>query len=172
MFKKTIKYTDYDGNLRTEDFYFNLNQAEVIRWLTTSGDYTLDKVLMRLSTERNGKEIMGIFEDLIRRSYGKKSIDGRRFIKNDEVWNEFYETEAYSELFTELVMDAKKAAAFVNAVIPPTLAKDIEKVMKENPDGIPDAVKDYVPSTIGIPQGPVATVPNPALSTMESSFNY
>jgi len=27
MLKKTIKYTDFDGNERTEDFYFNLTKA-------------------------------------------------------------------------------------------------------------------------------------------------
>ena len=29
MLKKTITYTDYNGNSRTEDFSFNLNEAEL-----------------------------------------------------------------------------------------------------------------------------------------------
>ena len=29
MLKKTIKYTDYNGQQREEDFYFNLNKAEL-----------------------------------------------------------------------------------------------------------------------------------------------
>ena len=117
MYKKTIEFTDYNDVVRKEDHYFHLNKAEVIKWLTTSGDYTLDKVLERLSTERNGKKIMEIFEDLIHRSYGRKSIDGRKFEKTEEIWNDFYQTEAYSVLFTELVTDAKKAADFVNRII-------------------------------------------------------
>lgn len=144
MLKKTIKYEDYEGNLREEDFYFNLNKAEVIKWLTTSGDYTLDKVLIQLSNERNGKEIMKIFEDLIHLSYGVKSLDGRKFIKSEELWEDFHQTEAYSELFSELVMDAEKAADFVNKVIPKSLATEIVKTLAENPEGVPDEVKDYM----------------------------
>lgn len=152
MYKKTIEFTDYNNVARKEDYYFHLNKAEVIKWLTTSGDYTLDKVLERLSTERNGKKIMEIFEDLIHRSYGRKSLDGRKFEKTEEIWNDFYQTEAYSVLFTELVTDAKKAADFVNRIIPKDLADEVAKIIKENPDGIPDAMKDYT--------GPVAIPSN------------
>lgn len=153
MLKRTIDFEDYDGNKRSEDHYFNLNKSEVIKWLTTSGDYTLDKVLERLSTERNGKKIMEIFESLIKLSYGKKSVDGRKFEKNEEIWNDFYQTEAYSILFTELVTDAKKAADFVNKIIPKDLADEVEKIIKDHPEGIPDALKDY---TSGI----ITLVPN------------
>lgn len=140
MLKKTIEFEDYDGNMRKEDHYFNLNKAEVIKWLTTTGDYTLDKVLDRLSTERNGKKIMEIFEGLIHLSYGKKSLDGRKFEKTDEIWNDFYQTEAYSVLFTELVTDARKAAEFVNRIIPKSLSDEVEKIIKENPQALPEAV--------------------------------
>lgn len=140
MLKKTIEFEDYDGNMRKEDHYFNLNKAEVIKWLTTTGDYTLDKVLDRLSTERNGKKIMEIFEGLIHMSYGKKSLDGRKFEKTDEIWNDFYQTEAYSVLFTELVTDARKAAEFVNQIIPKSLSNEVEKIIKKNPQALPDVV--------------------------------
>lgn len=140
MLKKTIEFEDYDGNMRKEDHYFNLNKAEVIKWLTTTGDYTLDKVLDRLSTERNGKKIMEIFEGLIHLSYGKKSLDGRKFEKTDEIWNDFYQTEAYSVLFTELVTDARKAAEFVNRIIPKSLSDEVEKIIKENHQALPEAV--------------------------------
>lgn len=148
MLKRSIEFEDYDGNKRKEDHYFNLNKAEVIKWLTTSGDYTLDKVLERLSTERNGKKIMEIFEDLIHLSYGKKSLDGRKFEKTEEIWNDFYQTEAYSVLFTELVTDARKAADFVNKIIPKDLADEVEKIIKEHPEGIPDTLKDYTDPTV------------------------
>lgn len=134
MLKKTIEFEDYDGNTRKEDHYFNLNKAEVIKWVTTAGDYTLDKVLNRLFNERNGKKIMDIFEGLIRLSYGKKSLDGRKFEKSDEIWNDFYQTEAYSVLFTELVTDGKKAADFVNKIIPASLSAEVERIIKENPE--------------------------------------
>lgn len=144
MLAKKIQFTDYDGQKREGTYYFNLNKAEVIMWLTTAGEYTLDKVLLRLSEERNGRKIMETFEDLIRRSYGKKSLDGVRFEKTEEIWNEFRQSEAYSELFVELVTDAKKAADFINGVIPSEMAKEITKTLAENKDGLPAELKDYV----------------------------
>lgn len=144
MLKRSITFEDYDGNQRTEDHYFNLNKSEIIKWLTTNGDYTLDKLLGRLYTERNGKKIMDIFESLIKMSYGRKSLDGRKFEKNDEIWNDFFQTEAYSVLFTELVSDAKKAAEFVNKIIPKDLSDEVDKIIKNHPEGIPDTLKDYV----------------------------
>lgn len=146
MLKRTINFVDYDGNERTEDYYFNMNKSEVIKWLTTSGDYTLDKVMDRLTKERNGKEIMKIFEEMIKTSYGRKSLDGRKFEKSEEIWNDFYQTEAYSELFTELVTDAAKAADFFNGIIPKELGDEVKKIMDQYPDGIPDELKDYRPA--------------------------
>lgn len=143
MYAKVIKFTDYNGVKREEEHFFNLNKAEVIKWLTTSGDYTLDKVLERLSKERNGKKIMEIFEEMIKMSYGKPSLDGRKFEKTDEIWNDFYQSDAYSELFTELVTDAAKAADFVNRIIPKSLADEVAKIIKDNPDGIPAELRDY-----------------------------
>lgn len=148
MLKRTVEYVDYDGNPRKEDFYFNLSKAEVIDWLTTSGNYTLDKVLDRLAQEQNVKEILEIFKDVLYRAYGKKSLDGRRFMKDEETKREFVETEAYSILYTELATDAKKAADFINAIIPADLAADVEKIIRENPDGIPDTLKDYIPDGV------------------------
>lgn len=155
MLKRTITYTDFDGRQRTEDHFFNLNKSEIVKWLTTSGDYTLDALLERLSTEKNGKEIMNIFEGLIKMSYGRKSLDGRKFEKGEEIWKDFYETEAYSELFMELVTDAKKAAAFVNQVIPADLASEVAKIVAENPNGIPDTLKDYAVVTPAQPNPPM-----------------
>lgn len=145
MLKKTIKYTDYDGNEREEDFYFNLTKAEILDWMMgTDGNYTIDKYLEKIVQAQNGREIIDTFKDIIWRSYGEKSLDGRRFIKNNEIKDAFVETEAYSQLFTELVTDASKAAAFVNGIIPQDVANEIANIMRDNPNGIPDNMKDYV----------------------------
>lgn len=143
MLKKTIKYTDYDGNERNEDFYFNLSKAEVTDWLTTSGGYTLDKVMDRLVRSENTKEIMEIFKDLIYRAYGEKSLDGRRFMKNKEIKDNFVETEAYSELYMELVGDPKKASDFIKGILPNDWSQDINSAMM-NVDNMPDYAKPYI----------------------------
>lgn len=117
MIKKTMTYTDYDGNQRTEDFYFNLTKAEVAEMeMSTAGG--LDKMINRIIAEQDGKRIIELFKDLVLRSYGKKSDDGRRFIKSQELRDDFAQTEAYSDLFMELATDADAAAKFVNGIVP------------------------------------------------------
>lgn len=117
MLKKNIKYVDYDGNERTEDFYFNLNKAEVIELqLGTVGGLT--KTLEKIVQEKDTSRIIEYFKTIILKAYGEKSADGRRFIKSQELRDAFEQTEAYSELFMELARDAKMAAEFINGVLP------------------------------------------------------
>lgn len=152
MLAKTVTYEDYDGKKRTETFYFNLNKTELMKWLTTSGDYTLDKVLERLIETNNVKEQIEIMESMLKLSYGKKSLDGRIFEKSEEIWKEFRYSEAYSEVFFEIMSSGKSAADFVNGVIPKALQEEIVKIIKENPEGIPDSLKDYVPDLVEVKQ--------------------
>lgn len=149
MLMRKIQFEDFNGLKREGEYYFNLNKAETIMWLTTAGDYTLDKVLLRLAEERNGKKIMETFEDLLHRSYGRKSLDGITFEKNDEIWNSFRQSNAYSELFSELVTDAAKAAEFVRGIIPSEMAGELNQALLENKDGIPAEIRDYVPTIVG-----------------------
>lgn len=131
MLKKTITYTDYDGVQRTEDFYFNLSKAEIAEMeLSTAGG--LDKTINRIVAEQDGKRIIALFKDLVLKSYGKKSDDGRRFIKSQELRDEFSQTEAYSDLFMELATDADAAAAFVNGIVP-----DMSNVQPKKPAALP-----------------------------------
>lgn len=124
MLKKNIKYVDYDGNERTEDFYFNLNKAEVIELqLGTVGGLT--KTLEKIVQEKDTSRIIEYFKTIILKAYGEKSADGRRFIKSQELRDAFEQTEAYSELFMELARDAKMAAEFINCVLPKEAADAI-----------------------------------------------
>lgn len=117
MLKKVIKYTDYNGNVREETFYFNLTQAEVTE-LELSVDGGIVEMINRIVAAQKGKEIIETFKDIILKAYGEKSPDGRRFIKNQEVRDAFAQTEAYSVLFMELATDAKAASDFINGIIP------------------------------------------------------
>lgn len=126
MLKKTITYTDYNGNSRTEDYYFNLNKAEIIE-LESSESGGLSTMLEDIVKSNNSKSIIKVFKSIILKAYGKKSEDGRRFIKNDAMSAEFEQTEAYSELFMELATDAEAAAAFVNGIIPKDVAEIASK---------------------------------------------
>lgn len=124
MLKKNIKYVDYAGNDRAEDFYFNLNKAEVIELqLGTVGGLT--KTLEKIVQEKDTSRIIEYFKTIILKAYGEKSADGRRFIKSQELRDAFEQTEAYSELFMELASDAKMAAEFINGVLPKEAADAI-----------------------------------------------
>lgn len=117
MLKKTMTYTDYNGVERTEDFYFNLTKAEVAEMeMGTSGG--LAEMISSIVAAKDGPAILKIFKDLVLKAYGKKTPDGRRFEKSEEISKEFSETEAYSDLYIELATNADAAAEFVNGIIP------------------------------------------------------
>lgn len=115
MYKKTITYTDYNGVERTDDYYFNLNKAEIVE-LNNSEIGGLESFLTRIINEENNVEIVKMFKQFVLMSYGEKSSDGRRFVKSPELSEAFSQTEAYSELFMELASNAEFAAEFVNGV--------------------------------------------------------
>lgn len=116
MLKKTITYTDYDGNTRTEDFFFNLTKAEVIEMeMGTNGGMT--KLIQKIVAEQDASRIASIFKEIILKAYGEKSLDGKYFNKSPELSERFSRTEAYSDLFMEL-LDPEKAAAFINGIVP------------------------------------------------------
>ena len=124
MLKKTITYTDYKGNERTEDFYFNLTKAEVMEMeLSTTGG--LAEMIQNIVSAQDAPAIIKVFKELILKAYGERSLDGKQFMKkNGELAAAFAETEAYSVLFMELSTDDKAAAAFVNGIVPADLQQN------------------------------------------------
>jgi len=129
MIKKTVTFTDFDGNKRTEDFYFHLTEQELTEW-ELSVDGGLSGVLTRIVNSQDTKTLIGIFKDLLIKSYGVKTPDGRGFVKNKEVLNNFTCTQAFSDIYMELATDDKAAAEFVNGVMPAGLADKANKEMK------------------------------------------
>lgn len=117
MLKKTIKYTDYNGNEREEDFYFDISESEAVILDANEPEGFLEH-MRQVSNSHNGKEIMDMFRGFIRLSYGEKSPDGKYLDKSEEISRRFEHTRAYNVLFMELLTDAKKAAAFVSDVMP------------------------------------------------------
>lgn len=117
MLKKVITYTDYNGEERTEDFYFNLSRAEVTEMeLSTEGG--LGATIERITKVKDVPAIIAIFKDLILKAYGQKSPDGKRFIKSKQLSEEFSQTEAYSNLFMELATNSTSASEFINNIMP------------------------------------------------------
>ncbi len=128
MVSQTVKYTDYNGIEREETFYFHLTEAEVAEMeMRESGG--LAESIMKVVKAKNAPAIIDIFKKLIFDSYGEKSTDGRSFVKSKELSTAFSHTKAYSTLFMELAFDAKKAAAFVNGIMP---AENSLKFLNDN----------------------------------------
>lgn len=117
MLKRTITYKDYDGEERTEDYLFNLSEAELTE-MELKEEGGLVKKLERIVAAKDGTEIAEIFKELILKSYGEKSPDGKRFDKSAEVTENFMYTPAYSIIYMELITDDVRAAAFVEGIIP------------------------------------------------------
>lgn len=117
MHRETITYTDYAGNQRTEDFCFNLTKAEVLEMeMKTTGG--MEQYIKKIIDAQDTAQIIEVFKELLLKSYGVPSADGRRFEKSPELTKEFSETEAYSDLFMSLATDDKKAADFVQGILP------------------------------------------------------
>ena len=117
MLKKTITYTDYDGLERTEEFRFNLTKAELVDMeLTTAG--TFSETMKRIIAEKDIIRIAKLFKELLLKSYGVKSDDGKRFVKSQELSEAFSQTEAYSDLYIELLSNPDEAAKFFAEVAP------------------------------------------------------
>lgn len=129
MLKKTVTYTDFDGNTRTEDFYFNLTKAELME-LELSKEGGMQKQIEKIIASQSVPQIVEIFKTLVLKAYGEKSDDGRRFMKNPEITQAFKETQAYSDIFMELSTDDKAAAAFIQGIIPDDYALTDEEIAK------------------------------------------
>lgn len=120
MIKWPITFTTYNDETVTEDFYFNLNKAELVQMqFDVNGAYS--QFIERITNERDLKRLGQEFRNIILNSYGKKSDDGRLFRKSNELRDEFEQSEAYSELYMELLSDADKATKFIKGVLPKDL---------------------------------------------------
>ena len=116
MLAKTITFTDFNGNERTEKFYFNLTEAELTEWeLSVKG--TLTEHIKRINETVDVPELFKLYKELIDRSYGIKDADGRRFRKSPEILQDFKDTEAYSVLYMELATNDKAGAEFISGIV-------------------------------------------------------
>lgn len=129
MITKEITYTDYNGQKRTEKYQFNFTKAELTEMeLSVNGG--LSAMMERIKETDDRPELMRIFKDLILKAYGVKSADGKRFVKSDELRTEFSQTEAYSELYMELVTNTESAITFFNGLIPNDIKAAGDKVVQ------------------------------------------
>lgn len=129
MLKETRTYTDYDGVERTEDFYFALSKAELAE-MELSTDGGMQSMIERIINSKDNKKIVEIFKEILLKSYGEKSDDGKRFVKSPELSKAFSETPVYSDMFMELATDEAKASAFIDGILPSDMQAQLAEVRK------------------------------------------
>jgi len=138
MYVKEMEYTDFNGVTRKEKFYFNLTKAEILDMeLGKAGGLT--EYIKKIIEAQDTPTIMALFKSLLLKSYGVKSDDGRRFIKNDQVREEFEQTQAFSDLYMLLALNDEEASRFVNAIVP--------EDMKVSDEQKAQFVKELVPTS-------------------------
>lgn len=117
MLKKTITYKDFDGNERSEDYYFHLSKTEAIE-LDFEYSGGLETYARYIVQAQNKKAIFDLMRTIVLRSYGEKSLDGRTFVKNSEITEAFTGTNAYDQLMFELISKENAATEFMTGVLP------------------------------------------------------
>lgn len=126
MFKKTVTYTDYNGDTQTEDFYFNLTKVECMELeFGLKGSNTLSESIKAIINAGDAGTVLKMIKKILLTAYGVKSPDGKRFVKNDEVRTAFEESPAFEEIYWELVTDVDKAADFISGIAPSTVRDNL-----------------------------------------------
>lgn len=159
MLEREFTYKGYDGEMHTDTWLFNLTHADLLK-LNMGSFGGLDDLMKRMIREDRPKELVAMFEALILSAVGETSPDGRRFIRTQEIRDEFYQTEAYSQLFTELVTNQEKLKAFVLAIIPDDVSAKIleNEAMEARMDKELKAEENKIKSIASAT--PVVTAPN------------
>lgn len=127
MLKRDITYEDFNGDTVTETFYFNLTRTELVD-LQVGYDGGLEAAISKIVKAEDLQALVKEFQKIVLLTYGEKSPDGKRFIKNDQMREEFSQTAAYDSLFMELATDEDAAANFIKGIIPQDMAKEVETV--------------------------------------------
>ena len=117
MWIHKVKYEDYDGNPQEKTLYFNLREDEMIS-MQMSVKGGIENYYKRLLDENDNVELYKRFEELIKLTYGKKSDDGQRFSKSEEIYNDFKESMAYDAFIDYLFTDPNGAANFITGILP------------------------------------------------------
>ncbi len=136
MYVRKITYKDYNDTEITETCMFNLTKAELSQMqMEQAGG--LEQRLTKMIEMHDAPSLMKTIKDLMHRSYGQKSDDGRRFIKVDPITgarlaDEFEQTEAYSQIFMDLCTNSKAAAEFIANVVPKDIAEAAKQYEKEH----------------------------------------
>lgn len=133
----------------TETFYFGFSQADIVKMQLSAEGNDFHALLKQIVASNNGKLIMQHFEEIIAKSYGEKTADGKGFRHSEELSANFMAKDAYNRLFMELVTDANAAGDFINGIMPANME---ELANTKSSDGTPLVAPAAEAATDGEPQ--------------------
>jgi hypothetical protein len=133
MLKKSITYDDYNGDTRTEDFYFNFTKLELLE-LDVKFDGGIEGHVNKLTQTDNGKDAYFLFKDIVLSAYGVKSEDGKHFEKSQALRDQFESSPALSELIFGFLVNPSEGAAFVEACLPAKLVAEAKALAASKSD--------------------------------------
>jgi hypothetical protein len=156
MLKKTITFEDLDGNLITEDFYFHMSKAELVEWqLGREGG--MEEHLREILANKNTSLILSTFKQILLKSYGVRSADNRSFVKSEQTTREFEGTDAFSQIYIELVSSAQAGVEFINGIMPKDISDKIKDAKASIEVDLP--LQSVQGPTFKMPETPVSTSP-------------
>lgn len=117
MFKKTVSYTDYNGDSQTDVLYFNLTKAELGK-LQMKMDGKFIDYLQLLLEKKKLESLYDFFYNLLLDSYGEKDPTGKKFVKSETIRSEFENSIAFSEALMDIISSADKMAEFTKGILP------------------------------------------------------
>lgn len=166
MIKQTVAYTNLDGQPATEDLYFNLNKSELID-LELEQERSMSDMLKEIGEDPTAKDVLWMLKTFVNRSYGKRSEDGRKFIKNKDVLEDFIDSEPYSEFLWTLINDPQKAMEFITGLMPKDIMEQAKKTNPKQYQAYEKAMKDLhiQQETDGKPVSEEDERPEPVLDT-------
>lgn len=143
MLKETTTYTDYDGTTVTEEMHFNLTQFELTEIAMGLPDKLTDHIntadspaaiVEKIVTVLGKKGLLDFVKRMVIKAYGikKKGVDGKvKFVKNEEITEEFANSMACHNFIMELVTDNDKSNAFFNNIVPSEMAPQVQSMIAE-----------------------------------------
>jgi hypothetical protein len=140
VLKKEITYEDYDGVKVTDTFWFQLNVPEITELGFANGGMQAE--FKKIVETENSAALVTLFRKFLVRSVGKRSEDGKKFIKNAEITSDFMDTNAYSAFFQEMMENNGLATEFFAAVVPTNLSEKMTELMKD--DEVIETMEEHI----------------------------
>lgn len=117
MLKKQIEYTDFMGQKHTEEFFFHLNKTELFDLGLEYRGGLAEMIQSMIATEDH-LPLMREFKRLVLAAYGERSADGKRFMKSDEIRNNFEHHAAFDSLIMEFLGSEDAMVTFIKGILP------------------------------------------------------